>query len=106
MRANDLGTCTTREPQTGLRCLRIRCHDNGHRFGLEMPGWREKLMSKIDAEDGAKLLQALVRTFKNTEIDEEELQNAPAKLWDQFKTESANLGLDLKSIAERVRRGK
>lgn len=63
-------------------------------------------MSKIDAEDGAKLFQALVRTFKNTEIDEEKLLDAPAKLWDRFVTESRDLGLDLEKIAERVRRGK
>ncbi len=63
-------------------------------------------MSKIDAEDGAKLVQALVRTFKNTNIDQDEVLDAPAKLWERFKLESKDLGLDLKQIAERVRRGK
>jgi len=75
-----------------------------HRYEVIVIG--DEDVSKIDAEDGAKLVQALVRTFKNTEIDPEEVLDAPAKLWEQFKNEAGGLGLDLKSIAERVRRGK
>ncbi len=103
---NAVKTCTTRQYKTGLRCLKLRDHVERHKFGLEMPGWKEELMSKIDAEDGAKIVQALVRTFKNTDIDQDEVLDAPAKLWERFKLESRDLGLDLKQIAERVRRGK
>ncbi len=43
-------TCTTREPETGLRCLRLRDHDGRHKFGLETPGWLERLVDSPSPE--------------------------------------------------------
>ena len=84
--------------------LYIKARNEYDRYEIIVIG--DEDVSKIDAEDGAKLVQALVRTFKNTDIDQDEVLDAPAKLWERFKLESKDLGLDLKQIAERVRRGK
>ncbi len=43
-------TCTTRQPETGLRCLLLRGHNGRHKFGLEMPGWLDRLVDSQEPE--------------------------------------------------------